>query len=343
MKKNKKILVTGGAGYIGSHTIIELLNAGYIVVSVDNFSHSTKDVFDRIKKITGVLVKNYNIDLCDYKKTEAIFKKEKNITGIIHFAALKSVGESVSKPLEYFKNNIGSLITVTALTEKYKIPSLVFSSSCSVYGAISKLPVDELTLLGRAESPYAATKQIGEQILQDFSKSQTITKIVSLRYFNPAGAHISGLLGEKPLGKPDNLVPIITEVAAGIRTSLIIFGDDYKTRDGTCIRDYVHVSDIAHAHVLALCHLEKTSANSYDVYNLGTGKGVTVLEMVKAFEKVNKILITYTIGLKRPGDIPAVYSNSQKAKEILGWEPRLGLQVMMESAWKWQRNLNNTK
>ena len=338
-KQNKKILVTGGAGYIGSHTIIELLNAGYDVVSVDNFCHSDKDTFRRIKKITGVTVKNYDIDLCDNKKTEEVFKKEKNISGIIHFAALKSVGESVKFPKKYYHNNIRSLTSVIVCAQKYKVPSIVFSSSCAVYGNVKKLPVNEKTRLGRPESPYAATKQLGEKILQDFANSQKNIKVISLRYFNPVGAHMSGLLGEKSLGKFDNLVPLIAEVAAGIRDKMTIFGNDYKTRDGTCVRDYVHVSDIARAHVLALRFLEKKNTASYDVYNLGTGNGVTVSELVKAFEKANKVSVAYSIGPRRSGDIPAVYSDSRKAKKFLGWEPKLDLYAMMRSAWKWQKEI----
>lgn len=337
--KTKKILVTGGAGYIGSHTIIELLNAGYEVVSIDNFSHSTKETFFRIKKITGVIIKNYDVDLCDEKKVEAIFQKEKNISGVIHFAALKSVGESVNQPLKYFANNLGSLMAVLACMKKCHIPTLVFSSSCAVYGSVKKLPVSETTLLGVAESPYARTKQLGEMILEDVSKGENNLKILALRYFNPVGAHESGFIGEVPNGKHDNLVPIITETAIGKQSSMTVFGGNYKTRDGSAVRDYVHVSDIARAHVLALKHLEKKTTPKYDVINLGTGKGSTVLEMITAFEKATGQKLKYTVGPKRPGDIEAVYSDTKKAKKILGWKPELGLKEMMASAWKWQQNI----
>ncbi len=339
MKSKGKILVTGGAGYIGSHTIIELLGAGYEVVSIDDFSHSTKETFSRIKKITGVSVKNYDVDLCDEKKVEAVFRKEKYFDGIIHFAALKSVGESVNEPLKYFANNLGSLMVILACMKKCHIPTLVFSSSCSVYGMVKKMPVSESTPFGVAESPYARTKQIGEMVLEDIAKGNDTMKIVALRYFNPVGAHESGLIGELPSGKPDNLVPIITETAIGKRPSMTVFGGNYKTRDGSAVRDYVHVSDIARAHVLALKHLEKKTTPKYDVINLGTGKGSTVLEMITAFEKATGQKLNYTIGPKRPGDIEAVYSDTKKAKKVLGWKPELGLKEMMESAWKWQENL----
>ncbi len=337
--KTKKILVTGGAGYIGSHTIIELLNAGYEVVSIDNFSHSTKETFLRIKKITGISVKNYDVDLCDEKKVEAVFKKEKYFDGIIHFAALKSVGESVNEPLKYFANNLGSLMVILACMKKCHISTLVFSSSCAVYGTVKKLPVSEKTPFGAAESPYARTKQLGEMILEDVSKGNSTLKTLALRYFNPVGAHESGLIGELASSKPDNLVPIITETAIGKRPFMTVFGGNYKTRDGSAVRDYVHVSDIARAHVLALNYLEMKTAPKYDVINLGTGKGSTVLEMIAAFEKATGQKLNFTIGPKRPGDIEAVYSDTKKAKKVLSWKPELGLKEMMESAWKWQKNL----
>lgn len=339
MKKNKKILVTGGAGYIGSHTIIELLKAGYDVVSIDNFCNSTKETFTRIKKITGVSVKNYNFDLCDKKKTEAFFKNEKNIHGIIHFAAYKSVGESVKEPQRYFRNNLDSLMTIIECADKYGVSSFVFSSSSSVSGTTAKLPVTEKTPLGVAESPYAATKQIGENILSNISPSIKNTKIISLRYFNPVGAHESGELGERPVKAPNNLVPVIAEVAAGKREAFFVYGGDYKTRDGTCIRDYVHVCDIADAHVLALKRLENKSSSTYDVFNLGNGRGVTVLEMIKAFEKASGVKISYKISDRRKGDVMATCSDSRKAKKILGWKPKRNLHVMMETAWKWQQNI----
>lgn len=335
MKTKGKILVTGGAGYIGSHTIIELLRANYEVVSVDNFSNSSKKTFSRIKKITGISIKNHDVDLSDFKKTESLFAKEKNITGIIHFAALKSVGESVEQPVRYFTNNIDSLLSVVRCAERYGISSFVFSSSCSVYGNVEKLPVSETTPFGVAESPYARTKQIGEMILKDVSRISK-TKFLALRYFNPVGAHESGYIGEEPTQSPNNLVPVITGVGCGKRPSLTVYGGNYKTRDGSAVRDYVHVSDIARAHVLALAALSKKDAASFDVINLGTGTGVTVLEMIKAFEKVSSVKLAYTIGPRRAGDVVAVYSDARKAKRVLGWKPKFGIEEMLESAWKWE-------
>jgi UDP-glucose 4-epimerase len=281
-KAKQKILVTGGAGYIGSHTIIELLSAGYDVVSVDNFSHSKKETFSRIKKITGVSVKNYAIDLCDQKKIEILFKKQKHFDGVIHFAAFKAVGESVLEPVKYFKNNIDSLLSIIACSEKYAVPAIVFSSSCAVYGSVSKLPVSESTPMGIAESPYAATKQMGERMLADFAAAQKKTKVVALRYFNPVGAHESGLLGEQPLGKSDNLVPVITEAAIGKRKSLTIFGDDYKTRDGTCVRDY----QISRAHMCARSNTSPKKVHHPMTYSISVlARASPFLNFVKHLKK----------------------------------------------------------
>jgi UDP-glucose 4-epimerase len=339
------IIVTGGAGYIGSHTIIELLeNTDLNVISVDNFANSSSDSFERIKNITGKTIKNYNIDLCDTAQTENIFKSEKNIKGIIHFAAFKSVPESVENPSKYYHNNISSLLNLLDFSLKYNVPNFIFSSSCSVYGNISQLPVKETTPIGKAESPYAYTKQIGEEILKDYAKAYPNLKIIALRYFNPVGAHISGLIGESPINKHSNLLPIITQTAIGKIKEMTVFGKDYDTRDGSCIRDYIHVSDIAAAHVKAfeLLEKEKNSAN-YRVFNLGTGNGVSVLEAIHSFEKISGRKLNYKIGEKRPGDVGAIYSDTTLSAKELKWETKFTLDEMIESAWKWELNLEKQR
>lgn len=341
----EKIIITGGAGYIGSHTIIELLeNTSYDVVSIDNFSNSLPGTFDRIEKITGKKVQNYNIDLCDKKELSKFFEQEKNVIGIIHFAAYKSVPESVSFPHKYYHNNINSLLNVLECCVKYKIQNLIFSSSCSVYGNISSLPVKENTVLGKAESPYGYTKQIGEEILKDYARAHSFLQLSALRYFNPVGAHTTGLIGELPLNKPNNLVPIITATAIGSIKQMTVFGKDYPTRDGTCIRDYIHVTDIAIAHIKALKYLsEKKNKENYSVFNLGTGNGVSVLEAINAFEKVSSQKLNYIVGPSREGDVGAIYSDPQLSKDELGWEPKFSLSEMMDSAWKWEVNLGKEK
>ena len=332
------ILVTGGAGYIGSHTLIELINQGHTdIISVDNFSNSDKLTFQRIERITGVSVKNYGIDLTDKHACEKLFKDEV-IDSIIHFAAFKSVPDSVAKPLNYYHNNLASLVNLLDCCRKYNCNQFIFSSSCSVYGNAKELPVTEETELGIPESPYAQTKFIGEQILTDTTKADTNLKVIILRYFNPVGAHESGLNGEPPSERPNNLVPFITQTAAGLKEQLQIFGGDYNTKDGTCVRDYIHVSDIADAHILALSYLAKMD-KQLDILNLGTGNGVTVLEVVKSFEKVNNLSLNYAIVDRREGDVEAVFANNTKAKTLLGWNPKYGLEEMMKSAWKWQLNL----
>jgi len=334
-----KILVTGGAGYIGSHTIIEILEkTDFEVISVDNFSNSTPHTFDRIEEITGIRVNNYNIDLVNLEFTKKLFTEHPDISGIIHFAALKAVGESMAQPLRYYNNNINSLINLLTCFDK---AYFIFSSSCTVYGNFSSLPVTEQSPVQKPESVYGITKLVGEYLLEDHTNVNRELNSISLRYFNPVGAHQSGLIGEIPVDRPNNLVPIITKTAAGITDSIVVFGDDYQTRDGTCIRDYVHVSDIAYAHLQALQFImsgkyEKT----YEVFNLGTGQGVTVLEMITAFEKTTGIKLNYKIGERRAGDIEAIYSDSSKAKELLGWEPDYGIEDMMLSAWKWQQHLD---
>jgi UDP-glucose 4-epimerase len=335
------IIITGGAGYIGSHTIIELLeNTNLNVVSVDNFSNSNAETFERIKKITGKSVKNYNVDLCDIRETELIFKTEKSIKGIIHFAAYKSVHESVINPHKYYHNNINSLLNVLECCKKYHIPHFIFSSSCSVYGNIDQLPVKETTPVGKAESPYAYTKQVGEEILKDFAIAYPELQVIALRYFNPVGAHMSGLIGELPINKPSNLVPVITQTAIGKIKEMTVFGKNYDTRDGSCVRDYIHVTDIAIAHVKAFKQLEKgISTANFTIYNLGTGNGVSVLEAIHSFEKISGKKLNYHIGEKRPGDIGAIYSDTTFSEKKLGWKTKFTLDEMMESAWKWEQNL----
>lgn len=332
-----KILVTGGCGYLGSHTIVSLLERGYQVVSVDDHSRSRPEALQGIRAITGAEIPNYRVDLKDREATFRVFQDSPDVSAVIHFAAYKSVAESVARPLMYFDNNNGALSSVLAAMERYKIRGLVFSSSCTVYGRAEKLPVTEGTPLGQPECPYARTKLMGEQMISDFAASYP-GRFVSLRYFNPAGAHQSARIGENPVGQPDNLVPNITMFAAGRLPGLTVHGDDYDTRDGSCIRDYVHVMDIARAHVDALGHLEKGMADGqHQFFNLGSGQGTTVLELIKAFERANGIKLNYRIGPRRPGDLPAMYADRRRATQMLGWEPRLGLEDMMRSAWAWER------
>lgn len=340
MNSQQTILITGGAGYIGSHTIIDLLETTkFNIISIDNFSNSTSETFDRIKQITGKKIKNYEVDLCNKNDTEKIFKREKNIIGIIHFAAFKSVPESVLNPHKYYHNNINSLLNILECCLKFKIHNFIFSSSCSVYGNIDQLPVKETSPLGKAESPYSYTKQVGEEIIKDYANAYKQIRTVALRYFNPVGAHLSGLIGESSINKPNNLVPIITNTAIGKIKQMTVFGDDYPTRDGTCIRDYIHVTDIANAHVKALKKLiEKKGKTNFSIFNLGTGNGVSVLEAIKAFEKVSGRKLNYKIGPKRPGDVGAIYSDNSYAEKNLNWKPKIDLDKMMESAWKWELN-----
>lgn len=334
-----KILVTGGCGYIGSHTIVDLIENGYEIISVDNNSRSTTALLKGAEKITGKKIKNYKVDLCNFDDTHAIFQENDDISGIIHFAAYKAVGESVDEPLMYYENNIASLVSLLKCVQEFGIPHFVFSSSCSVYGNAREIPVTETTPLSRAESPYGATKQMGEQIVSDFSNS-TGTACILLRYFNPAGAHPSVYIGEVPLGKPSNLVPVITQTAIGRMNKMTVFGTDYETRDGSCIRDFIHVCDLAHAHTLALKYLENGKNNSAcEIFNLGTGTGVTVLEAIRAFEKVSGVKLNYEKGPRRAGDVVAIYANKDKAKKLLGWDTGFGLDDIMESAWKWEQKL----
>lgn len=334
-----KILVTGGCGYIGSHTIVDLIENNYEVVSVDNNSRSNPRILEGVERITGKKVKNYKVDLCNFDDTFAIFQENEDIAGIIHFAAFKAVGESVEKPLMYFENNLNSLINLLKCVQEFNVPFFVFSSSCTVYGNPDQVMVTEKTPPKPAESPYGYTKQMGEQIINEFAKTAT-TRCILLRYFNPAGAHPSVKIGEMPVGRPQNLVPAITQTAIGKLNKMTVYGDDYDTRDGSCIRDFIHVSDIAHAHTLAFEYLQKQKTGPpCEVFNLGTGNGVTVLEAIQSFEKVSGVHLNYEIGRRRPGDVVAIYANNDLAKAKLGWIPRFSLDDMMRTAWEWEQRL----
>ena len=334
-----KILVTGGCGFIGSHTIVDLLENGYDVISVDNNSRSNPNILLGVEKITGKKVKNYKVDLCNFDDTFAIFQENTDITGIIHFAAYKAVGESVLQPLIYFENNLVSLINLLKCVQEFHIPHFVFSSSCTVYGEPDEIPVTEKTSPKPAESPYGYTKQMSEQIINEFAKAAK-SKNILLRYFNPAGAHPSAIIGEMPLGKPQNLVPAITQTAIGRIEKMNVFGNDYPTRDGSNLRDYIHVCDLAHAHTLSLQYLESGKQQELcKVFNLGTGSGITVLEAIHAFEKTSGTKLNYEIGPRRPGDVVAIYANNDLAREELGWEPKYTLEDIMSTAWKWELRL----
>jgi UDP-glucose 4-epimerase len=334
----KKILVTGGCGYIGSHTIVDLIDNGFEVISVDNLSNADPSVLEGIEAITGKRVRNYDVDLCDASETRRIFLENKDIKGVIHFAALKSVGESVEKPLLYYHNNINSLNNILMCAEEFGVNHIIFSSSCSVYGNAKALPVTEETPFQEAESPYARTKQIGENMLKDFTLINPLINAIALRYFNPAGAHESALIGESARNVANNLVPVITETAIGKRAETVIFGDDYPTRDGSCVRDYIHVMDLARAHTLALQYvMEGKNDRNFEVFNLGIGEGVTVLEAVHAFEKANNQTFKYRIGQRRPGDVVAIYANNNKATTKLGWEAKRSIEDIMRTAWVWEQ------
>ena len=335
-----KILVTGGGGYIGSHTIIDLINNGFEVVSVDNFMRSLPSALENIYKVTQKRITNYEIDICDKAALLDVFEKEGDITGIIHFAALKSVPESVAQPLFYYRNNLDSLLNLLEICQLLHIKDFVFSSSCSVYGNATDLPVTEETPFQEAESPYARTKQISEKIIEDFSKIAN-GKFVILRYFNPVGAHESGLIGENPKdGLVFNIFPRVTGTALGKYNHLDVFGHDYPTRDGTCVRDYIHVMDIAHAHTLALQYVaHNAEAPKYDIFNLGTGNGVTVLEVINAFERVSGLKLKYELKPRRAGDVMAIYANNEKAMTKLGWKTERDLDTMLSTAWQWEQVL----
>ena len=331
------ILVTGGTGFIGSHTTVELQNAGYDVVIVDNLSNSKEDVIDGIEKITGIRPAFEKVDLRDQEATEAVFRKYPKISGIIHFAASKAVGESVQIPLVYYRNNIISLVNLLELMPKYDVKGIIFSSSCTVYGQPDVLPATEETPIKKAESPYGNTKQINEEIIQDFVKSGAPIKSIILRYFNPIGSHPTAIIGEMPNGVPQNLIPFLTQTAIGIREKLSDFGDDYDTPDGSCIRDYIYVVDLAKAHVCAMTRIMEDKAEEpVEVFNIGTGKGTSVLELINGFEKATGVKLNYQIVGRRPGDIEKVWGNVDKANKVLGWKADTPLEDVLASAWKWQ-------
>ncbi|TGE26524.1 UDP-glucose 4-epimerase GalE [Hymenobacter metallicola] len=335
-----KIVVTGGAGYIGSHAVVELFEAGYQPIIIDNFSNSQETVLDGLKDILGEAVPCYNIDCGDEAALRGVFDQESDIRGIIHFAAYKAVGESVQQPLKYYQNNVGSLITLLKVMPDYGVVNLVFSSSCTVYGIPDQLPVTEQTPTKPATSPYGNTKKICEDILNDVaSVSNSAIRTILLRYFNPIGAHASARIGELPLGVPNNLVPFITQTAAGIREKLTIYGDTYDTPDGTNIRDYVHVVDLAKAHVVAVQRLLDATGEAVETFNVGTGRGNSVLEVVQAFERATGQKLNYTIGPPRTGDVPAIYADVTKATQELGFKTTATLDEALASSWKWQQAL----
>ncbi len=333
----KKILVTGGTGYIGSHTTVELINEGFDVVIIDNLCNSEKEVIDGIEKITGVKPLLEISDICDRERLEDFFSRKKDISAIIHFAAYKAVSESVRKPLDYYRNNLDSLINLLDLMKKYLVPNLVFSSSCTVYGQPEKLPVTENTPLQPATSPYGNTKQVGEEIISDTVFADNYVKAIALRYFNPIGAHPSALIGELPRGVPENLVPYITQTAYGLREELKVFGNDYDTPDGYCIRDYLHVVDLAKAHVVAVKRLiYGNNKSGFEVFNLGTGKGVSVLEAIRSFERVTGVKLKYRVVGRRPGDIEKIWADPSLANKELGWKTVSTLDEAMKTAWDWE-------
>ena len=336
----KKILVTGGAGYIGSHTVVELVRAGYEPVILDNFSNSERFIIARIRKITMRNVRLHTGDCAVPSDVARVFRKEGHFHGIIHFAALKAVAESVSQPLRYYRNNLGGMLTMLEATKQYRVPHFVFSSSCTIYGDPDKLPVRENAPVKKTASPYGETKQIAEQMIEAFIRSGVPLKAVSLRYFNPIGAHPSGLIGELPLGVPKNLVPFITQTAAGLRKILQVYGDDYSTPDGTCIRDYIHVVDLAGAHIRALMYLERKHTRTfYDVFNIGTGRGYSVLEILRTFEKVTGVKVPYQIAPRRSGDIAKIYAAAGKAEKELRWNAKLSLGDALSRSWVWQKKI----
>ena len=336
----KQILVTGGTGYIGSHTAVELQNAGYEVIIIDNLSNSSLEVLDGIEKITGIRPAFEQFDLIEKEKVDAFFTKYPNIEAIIHFAAFKAVGESVAKPLMYYRNNLVSLMNLLDAMDRFNVPGLVFSSSCTVYGQPEKLPVTEEAPILKANSPYGNTKQVSEEIIQDTLIACPKLKAIALRYFNPVGAHPSASIGELPLGVPQNLVPFITQTAAGLRQQLSVFGGDYNTPDGTAVRDYIHVVDLAKAHVVAVSRLvEAKGKKQFEVFNLGTGNGLSVLDVIHSFEKISGQKLNYKIVDRRPGDVEKVYADTTFANEELDWKAKSSADDILASAWKWEKKI----
>ena len=339
--KRAKILVTGGAGYIGSHAVVELAQAGYQPIIIDNFSNSRESALAGIESILGTAVPIYRIDCGDAAALRQVFEAEQEIKGVIHFAAFKAVGESVAKPLAYFQNNVGSLLTLLEVMKEFGVENLVFSSSCTVYGIPDALPVTEVTPIKPASSPYGRTKQMCEEVVHDVSGApDNQIRTILLRYFNPIGAHASAKIGELPLGVPNNLVPFITQTAAGIREKLTIYGNDYDTPDGTNVRDYIHVVDLAKAHIVAVQRLlDRKATETVETFNVGTGHGNSVLEVVQTFEKVSGQKLNYSIGPRRPGDVPAIYADATKAEQVLGFKTETSLADSLASSWKWQQTL----
>jgi UDP-glucose 4-epimerase len=333
----KKIIVTGGTGYIGSHVVVDLIEKGYTPIVIDNLSNSEKSVIEGIEKIANQKLDFYEVDICDEAGIQKVFDKHNDCLGIIHFAALKAVGESVEQPIKYYHNNITGLINIIQAMDRNNISHLIFSSSCTVYGQPEKLPVTESTPFLAPTSPYGHTKQLGEQIIENYIKANDSQHAISLRYFNPIGAHESALIGELPIGIPNNLMPYITQTAVGLRDCLNVFGNDYNTHDGTAIRDYIHVTDLAKAHTLAMEKLlDRTSQKRYDYYNLGVGKGQSVLDVIHSFERSTGESLNYKIVDRRPGDAEAIYANTEKANTELGWQAQYTLDDMTSSAWRWQ-------
>ena len=335
-----KILVTGGLGYIGSHVVVELQNKGYEVVIIDDLSNSSLEVLDSIFEITGIKPTFEKIDLKEKRLVIEFFNRHSDLNGIIHFAASKAVGESVNDPLKYYENNIHSLVYILQKLNNLAAPKLIFSSSCTVYGQADQLPISENASIKEPESPYGNTKKIGEQIIKDSCKANASLQTIVLRYFNPIGAHASANIGELPIGTPQNLVPFITQTGIGIREKLSIFGNDYPTPDGTCIRDYIHVVDLAKAHVVAMERLlDKKNSQNYEVYNIGTGKGSSVLEVVEAFETVSGVKLNYAFAERRVGDIISAFADTRKANNVLGWKSELTLKEALASAWEWEKKI----
>ncbi|MDR2130007.1 MAG: UDP-glucose 4-epimerase GalE [Odoribacteraceae bacterium] len=339
-----KIFVTGGTGYIGSHTVVELQQEGFEVIIVDNLFNSDLGVLDGIERITGTRPGFECFDLTDAPATRDFFSRHRDIGAIIHFAALKAVGESVEKPLEYYANNLNSLMNVLSGAREFRVPGLVFSSSCTVYGQAAVLPVTESTPRREAESPYGNTKMMCEDILRDVARVEPGLNVIALRYFNPIGAHPSALIGELPLGVPNNLIPFLTQVAAGIRDELSVFGDDYDTPDGSAIRDYIDVVDLARAHVIAIRRLlEGKNERNHEYFNIGTGRGLSVLEIIRAFERATGVKVRYRITPRRPGDIEKVWADTTWANEVLGWKASVPIEETLRNAWKWQQHVGRER
>tara|TARA_B100000767_G_C19693405_1_gene505059 strand:- start:189 stop:1211 length:1023 start_codon:yes stop_codon:yes gene_type:complete len=338
----KKILVTGGLGYIGSHVTVELQNNGFEVVILDDLSNSSINILDGIFEITGVKALFEKIDLREKSAVVEFFKRHNDIAGVIHFAASKAVGESIYNPLKYYENNVHSLVYLLQEIISLTSQKLIFSSSCTVYGQADELPVTELAPIKEPESPYGNTKKVGEQIIKDTCSANKSLNTIALRYFNPIGAHESGNIGELPIGTPQNLVPFLTQTGIGLREKLSIFGNDYPTPDGTCIRDYIHVVDLAKAHVIAMRRLlEENNMDNFEVYNIGTGKGSSVLEVVNTFEEVSGIELNYSFAQRRSGDIVSAYADTTKANSILGWKSELTLKDALHSAWEWEKRMQS--